>query len=129
MTVVPISERSCEHYRLHFDPYLDNELAAESRHLVLLHVCYCSDCARILESRGRMKQFLRNAVAREETPDELLKALRIRFWPKQQSFFAHNTAGWMVAAAAVLILATGAMRADDAGASSNVPMASLSFRP
>src|SRR5687768_13669807 len=127
MTVVPISERSCEHYRLHFDPYLDDELAAESRHLVLLHVCSCSDCARILESRSRMKQFLRNAVAREETPDELVKALRIRFWP-QQSFFAHNTAGWMVAAAAVLILATGAMRAADAGASSNVPMASLSFR-
>ena len=31
MTVVHINERSCEHYRRHFDAYMDNELPAESR--------------------------------------------------------------------------------------------------
>jgi predicted anti-sigma-YlaC factor YlaD len=115
MNVVSIWERSCEHYRQRFDAYLDNELAGESRHVVLLHVCSCSDCAGVLDSRSSMKQLLRNAVGREESPVELVKALRIRFRPKQQGFFAYNTAGWMVAAATVLIPATGVM-------------ASLSFR-
>ena len=108
MNVVSVIER-CEHYRQHFDAYLDNELPAESRQAVLLHLCSCSDCARILDGRSRMKQLLRNAVGREESPVELVKALRIRFRPRQPGFFAHNTAGWMVAAAAVLIPATGVM--------------------
>ena len=94
MNVVSISER-CEHYRQHFDAYLDNELPAASRHVVLLHVCSCSDCAGILDDRSRMKQLLRNAVASEESPDELVKALRIRFRSKQPGF-SHITpqVGW-----------------------------------
>lgn len=86
MTVVHINERSCEHYRRHFDAYMDNELPAESRQVVLLHVCSCSDCAEILDSRSRMKQLLRQAIAREASPAELTKALRLRLRTGQPNF-------------------------------------------
>ena len=101
MNVVNINERSCEHYRRHFDAYLDNELSVESRQVVQLHICSCSDCAAILDSRSRVKQFLRNAVAREQSPAQLTNALRHRFRTKQPGFFASDTAGSMVAAAVV----------------------------
>jgi hypothetical protein len=51
-----------------------------------------------------MKQLVRNAVTREEAPLELAVALRERFRQERRSFFAHDTARWMMAAAAVLIL-------------------------
>jgi len=54
-----------------------------------------------------MKQLVRNAVTREEVPLDLVEALRGRFQKESRGFFAHNTAGWMMAAAAVLILAIG----------------------
>jgi anti-sigma factor (TIGR02949 family) len=88
MNVVSINERSCEHYRRHLDAYLDNELSVESRQVVLLHVCSCCDCAGILDSRSRMKQLLRHAVAREESPVKLREAVRSRFGTVQAGFRA-----------------------------------------
>src|SRR5262249_42945348 len=75
------------------------------------HVVSCEDCARILESRDRMKQLVRNAVTREEAPLELAAALRDRFRSERRSFYAHDTARWMMAAAAVLILAIAGVAA------------------
>ena len=93
MTVVSINQRLCEHYRQNFDACLDNELPAEDRRLVMLHVCSCSDCAEILDSRARMKHLLRNAVASEEVPEGFMKVLRSRFRTRPQSSFSHDNAG------------------------------------
>jgi hypothetical protein len=58
-----------------------------------------------------MKQLLRNAVTKEEVPVELADALRNRFRTERPSFFAYNTAGWLMAAAALLALAIGGVAA------------------
>ncbi len=111
MNVVNFNERACEKYRRYFDAYLDNELPIETWQEVLQHIHSCRDCTRILDSRSRTKQLLRSAVTKEEAPVELAEALRNRFRSERRSFFAHNTAGWMMAAAALLVLAIGGVAA------------------
>ena len=107
MNVVNFNQRSCERYRRYFDAYLDNELLVETNQDVLQHLASCTDCSRILESCARMKQLVKNAVTEEQAPLELAQALRDRFRTERRSFFAHDTARWMMAAAAVLVLAIG----------------------
>src|SRR5215475_7649368 len=104
MNVVNFNERACERYRRYFDAYLDNELLVETNQDVLQHLNSCVECARILEGRARTKQLVRDAVTKEETPPELVGVLRSRLRTERPSFFAFNT-GWMMAAAAVLLLA------------------------
>jgi hypothetical protein len=111
MNPLSFNVRSCERSRPYFDAYLDNELPVETRQDIHQHLVSCEDCARVLESRDRMKQLVRSAVTREEAPLELAAALRERFRPERRSFFAHDTARWMMAAAAVLILAIAGVAA------------------
>jgi len=105
MNVVNFNERACERYRRYFDAYLDNELLVETNQDVLLHLNSCAECARILEGRARTKQLVRDAVTKEQAPPELVTALRSRLRTERPSFFAFNTVRWMMAAAAVLLLA------------------------
>ncbi len=107
MNVVNFNERSCERYRRYFDAYVDNELLVETNQDVLQHLTSCPDCTRILESRARMKRLVKNAVTKEEAPLELAAALRDRLRSERRSFFAYDTARWIMAAAAVLLLAIG----------------------
>jgi len=100
MNVLNLNDRSCEGYGRYFDAYLDHELPVETQQDIQQHVVSCKDCASILESRGRMKQLVRNAVTREKAPVELVQALRGPFQTERRSFFAHDTAVWMMAAAA-----------------------------
>ncbi len=71
MNVRNFNDRSCERYRPYFDAYLDHELPVETQQDIQQHVVSCQDCARILESRGQIKQLVRNVVTREEAPIEL----------------------------------------------------------
>jgi len=105
MNVVNFNERSCERYRRYFDAYLDNELLVETNQDVLQHLNSCVECTRILEGRARTKQLVRDAVTKEQAPPELVAALRSRLRTERPSFFAFNTVRWMMAAAAVLLLA------------------------
>src|SRR5256885_12496355 len=111
MNVFNFNDRSCERYRRYFDAYLDNELLVETNQDVLQHLTSCTDCSRILESRARMKRLVRNAVKEEQAPLELAAALRDRFRTERRSFFVYDTARWMMAAAAVLVLAIGGVAA------------------
>jgi hypothetical protein len=105
MKVVNFNDRGCERYRRYFDAYLDNELLVETNHDVLQHLNSCAECARILEGRARTKQLVRDAVTKEQAPPELAAALRSRLRTERPIFFAVNTVRWMMAAAAVLLLA------------------------
>src|SRR5262249_38604273 len=105
MNVVNFNERACERYRRYFDAYLDNELLVETNQDVLQHLNSCAECARILEGRSRTKQLVRDAVTKEQAPPELAAALRSRLLTERPIFFAANTARWMMAAAAVLLVA------------------------
>src|SRR5215470_2084699 len=109
MNVVNFNERACERYRRYFDAYLDNELLVETNQDVLQHLNTCVDCSRMLENRARMKQLVKDAVTKEEAPVELAIALRNRFRTERRSFFAFDTARWMMAAAAVVLLAIGGL--------------------
>jgi mycothiol system anti-sigma-R factor len=111
MNPLNCNDSSCERYRPYFDAYLDHELPAETQQDIQRHIDSCEDCARVLQSRDRMKQLVRNAVTREEAPLELAAALRDRFRSERRSFFAHDTARWMMAVAAVLILAIAGVEA------------------
>src|SRR5262249_49015522 len=105
MNVVNFNERACEKYRRYFDAYLDNELLVETNQDVLQHLTSCPQCTSILENRARAKQLVRDAVTREEAPPGLVAALRSQLLAERPSFFAVNTVRWMMAAAAVLLLA------------------------
>ncbi len=107
MNLVNFNQRACERYRRYFDAYLDNELLVETSQDVLQHLNTCQDCSRLLETRARMKQLVKEAVTKEEAPLELAMALRDRFRSERRSFFAFDTARWMMAAAAVVLLAIG----------------------
>src|SRR5262245_33927333 len=107
MNVVNFKDRSCERFRRYFDAYIDNELLVETNQDVLNHLASCPDCTRILENRVRTKQLVKNAVTAEEAPPELVAALRDRFRTERRSFFGYDTARWMMATAAVLLLAIG----------------------
>jgi hypothetical protein len=54
-----------------------------------------------------MKRLVQDAVSREQAPPELVAALRSRIHKEQRSFFSSDTARWMMAAAAVVLLAIG----------------------
>jgi putative zinc finger protein len=111
MNVVNFNERACERYRRYFDAYLDNELLVETNQDVLQHLNTCPDCNHVLETRARMKQLVKEAVTKEEAPLELAMALRDRFRTERKSFFAFDTARWVMAAAAVVLLAIGSLAA------------------
>ncbi|PYS17238.1 MAG: hypothetical protein DMG17_10395 [Acidobacteria bacterium] len=106
MNLVKFNGRSCETYRRYFDAYLDNELLVETNQDVVEHLESCADCTRLIESRVRIKQLLKNAVAAEEAPAVLAEQLRHRFRARP-GFFSRDTVRWMIAAAAVLALAIG----------------------
>ena len=106
MNLVKFNGRSCETYRRYFDAYLDNELLVETNQDVLEHLESCADCTRLIESRVRIKQLVKNAVAAEEAPAVLAEQLRHRFRARP-GFFSRDTVRWMIAAAAVLALAIG----------------------
>jgi len=107
MNVVNFNDKACERYRRLFDAYIDNELLVETNQDVLQHLSSCPACTRILDDRMRMKQMVREAVGAEEAPLELAAAVRDRIRTERRSFFAHDAARWMMAAAAVLVLAIG----------------------
>lgn len=105
MNVVNFGERSCERYRRFFDAYLDNELLVETNQELLQHLSSCAECAEMLEGRARLKQRVKSAVAADDVPLELANAVRGRLRHEHRSFFAGDSARWMMAAAAVLVLA------------------------
>jgi putative zinc finger protein len=105
MNVVNFNERACERYRRYFDAYIDNELLVETNQDVLQHLNSCTECTRILEGRVRMKQIVKNAVNAESAPPELVTAVRARLHTEHPGFFGSNAARWMMAAAAVLLVA------------------------
>src|SRR6266571_2883461 len=106
MNLVKFNGRSCETYRRYCDAYLDNELLVETNQDVLEHLKSCADCTRLIESRARIKQLVKNAVASEEAPAVLAEQLRHRFRARP-GFFSRDTASWMIAAAAVALAIGG----------------------
>jgi anti-sigma factor (TIGR02949 family) len=109
MNVLSFNERTCERYRRYLDAYLDNELLVETNQEVLQHLASCPHCTAALENRARLKHLVKANVTKEEAPPELIAAVRNRLRTERRSFFGPDTARWMMAAAAVLLLAIGSI--------------------
>ena len=61
-----------------------------------------------MQGRAELKERVKNAVTAEAAPLQLVETLRDRLRTERRHFFAHDTARWMMAIAAVLLLAIGA---------------------
>src|SRR5437867_12486995 len=101
MNLVKFNGRSCETYRRYFDAYLDNELLVETNQDVLEHLESCADCTRLIESRVRIEQLVKNAVASEEAPAVFAEHLR-HWFGARLGLFLRYTVRLMIAAAAVM---------------------------
>ena len=110
MKVVPLRTKSCEKTREHLDAYVSDELLIETSQDVLKHLENCPACSKLLQSRLRLKEQLKQTVNFEPVPsglrdrirtairsEERIKERRVS-WPR-----------WPVAAAAVMLLSLSAV--------------------
>ena len=110
MSLVNFEQHQCKKIRSYLDSYLNNELLVETNHEVLRHMENCTDCARALEDRTRVKSLLQQAVRREAASADLREhiAQDIRNRKSTTAAWSFNTGlRWAVAAAALVVMAIG----------------------
>src|SRR5262245_4905178 len=109
MNVINFNDKACERIQRYFDSYLDNELLVETNHEVLRHLQSCADCTKVLETRARLKEAVKQAVLSEEVPSFLVESIQneVRRTAGRTSIFGSDFGRWTLAAAAALILAAG----------------------
>src|SRR5215471_9947007 len=106
MTIVKFENGECKRVRSYLDSYLSNELMVETNLEVLKHLEGCPDCSRILDDRARIKAQLKQVALNVQAPEALRD--RIRSDIRRPGRFNFNLGpAWMLAAAAVIVLAIG----------------------
>jgi anti-sigma factor (TIGR02949 family) len=105
MNVLDFNSKHCEQIRGQLDAYLSNELLVETTGEVLKHLETCESCSRALESRTRVREALRKAVAAQEPPVGLSEAVRERLRSVQPGYFRRSRpSSWAVALAALMLV-------------------------
>jgi anti-sigma factor RsiW len=94
----------CESWKVKLDTYLDGELPSGEMHAFNRHVHNCSSCAADALTRVQMKRAIQVAGKRFTPRAEFRKRIQQSIAPKRQTSFG---LGWMLAAAAVVILVVG----------------------
>lgn len=92
----------CEAWKAKLDTYLDGELPEEEMRTLDAHVRSCSSCAADALARLQMKRTIQVAGKRFTPSAEFRRRIQQSIAPKPQRNFR---LGWMLAAAAILILA------------------------
>lgn len=108
MKVLNFDKRDCEKARRRLDAYLSNELLVETADEVLAHLEKCADCTADLESRTRVRDAVRLAVAQREAPAELRARIHRQLrssHPETAPWLARKE--WLIAAAAVVLVILG----------------------
>jgi hypothetical protein len=105
MKVIKFQQGDCKNIRSYMDSYMNDELLVETNHEVLKHLELCQDCATELESRMRVKQVLQRGVKKDVAPSGL--QYRIQKEIRKQQSPGYQWRNWMLAAAAMLIVAFG----------------------
>ena len=110
MNVLNFGSKHCERIRGQFDAYLSNELLVETTGEVLNHLETCEACSRELDSRTRVREALRRAVAKQSCPEGLREAVHERLRAAQSGYFMGlRITSWAVAVAALaLVMFAGA---------------------
>jgi len=109
MNVLHSDSRQCDRVRRQLDAYLSNELLVETTSEVLRHLESCEACTRELESRVRVREALRRAVARQSPPEYLREAIHQRLRSAQPRFLGgfHATTWALALASVALVLVAG----------------------
>lgn len=107
MKLIKFDRDDCHEIREHLDFYIDNELTAESSLQVSKHLETCQRCATVLDNRQHIKHRLKSAIL-QDTASPQLRA-KIERSVRQQNKVSQ--VGWILAAAAMLVLALGAWAA------------------
>jgi hypothetical protein len=106
MKVLNFEHGECKKIRTYLDSYINNELLVETNHEVLKHLESCQDCAASLDARLRVKRALQTAVKKEVAPLSLQYRIQ-REIRKTGATPSYNWRTWMIAAAAMVVVAFG----------------------
>jgi anti-sigma factor RsiW len=96
----------CESWKAKLDTYHDGELSAEEMHTFDAHVRGCVACSADALARVQMKRAIQVAGRRFTPSAEFRKRVQQSIAPKPQRSFR---LGWMLAAAAAVILVVGTL--------------------
>jgi len=94
----------CESWKAKLDTYLDGEVPEKEMRTFDAHVRNCPSCSADALTRVQMKRAIQAAGKRFTPSAEFRKRMQQSMVPKRQRSFR---LGWMLAAAAVVILAVG----------------------
>jgi anti-sigma factor (TIGR02949 family) len=110
MNVLKFDPKHCERIRGQLDAYLSNELLVETTSEVFKHLETCEDCSRELDSRARLREALRRAVAKQLPPEGLREAVHESLHAAQSGYFrGWRATSWALAVAALaLVIFAGA---------------------
>jgi anti-sigma factor RsiW len=106
---------SCESWKAKFDAYHDGELPAEEMHAFDAHVRGCLACSADALARVQMKRAIQVAGRRFTPSAEFRKRVQQSIAPKPQRSFS---LGWILAAAAAVILVGGTLTSTRVGSRS-----------
>jgi anti-sigma factor (TIGR02949 family) len=108
MNVLSFDSRQCERIRHHLDAYLSNELLVETTSETLRHLETCEACTRELETRTRVRDFVRRAATNLMPPEELRLSIQRRLRETQPGFWAGSRQlNWAVALAGIVVIVLG----------------------
>jgi len=108
MNVLSFDSRQCERIRHHLDAYLSNELLVETTSETLRHLETCEACTRELETRTRVRDFVRRAATNLMPPEELRLSIQRRLRETQPRLWAgFRELNWAVALAGIVVIVLG----------------------
>lgn len=109
MKVLDFDSKQCERVRRQLDAYLSNELLVETTGEVLKHLETCQPCSRELDSRIRVREALRKAVAKQLPPEGLREAIHERLRKAEPGYSrGFGATNWALALAALALVIVGA---------------------
>ncbi len=111
MNMLSFDSIHCQRIRGQLEAYLSNELLVETTGEVLKHLESCEACSHELESRMRVRDALRKAVARQSLPEGFKQAVHQRLRRAQPRFAWESIpTTWAVALATLaLVVFAGAV--------------------
>jgi anti-sigma factor (TIGR02949 family) len=108
MNVLTFDSRQCERIRRHLDAYLSNELLVETTSEILRHMETCEACTRELETRTRVRDFVRRAATNLMPPEELRLSIQRRLRETQPGLWGGSRQlNWAVALAGIVVIVLG----------------------
>ncbi len=108
MNVLTFDSRQCERIRRHLDAYLSNELLVETTSEILRHLETCEGCTRELETRTRVRDFVRRAATNLMAPEELRLSIQRRLRETQPGLWGGSRElNWAVALAGIVVIVLG----------------------